>query len=76
MKPLKRFTDRIGKTIYRDAVSCGCPTCKDWWEHWIEIYNQAHAYYLEACQWDLWIKYRDTKDNDWLEQLKDLFWFK
>lgn len=76
MKPLKRFTDRIGKTIYRDAVSCGCKTCEDWWKHWVEIFSEQHAQYLHTVQCEMWVKYRSTKKVDWLEQVKDLFWFK
>ena len=75
-KPLKRFTDRIWKTIYRDAVSCWCQSCKDGAEHWINIFNDSHAQYLHTVHCEMWIKYRDTKEVDWLEKMKDLFWFK
>jgi len=74
MKPLKRFTDRIGKTIYRDTISCGCKTCKECTDNWIEILNKDHAEYLHTVHCEMWIKYRDTKAIDWDQKIKDLFW--
>ncbi len=73
-KPLQRFIDRIGKTIYRDAVSCWCQSCKEGTEHWIEVFSKDHAQYLHTVHCEMWIEYRD-KDK-WIEQVKDLFWIK
>ena len=61
MHILQRFIDRIGKTVYRDAVSCPCQSCKDWTEKWIEIWDKIHAQYLYDVQCDMWTEYRDIK---------------
>lgn len=73
-KPLQRFQDRIGKTIYRDAVSCTCETCEHWTQQWITIFNESHAQYLHTVHCEMWIQYWDN--DKWVEQMKDLFWFK
>ena len=72
-KPLKRFTDRIWKTIYRDPVDCWCATCEDGGKHWVEIFSDSHAKYLHAVHYDMDIEYYDTQD-DQLEKLKTMFW--
>lgn len=55
------FIDRIGKRVYRDATSCKCPICKSGGEHGVFINDKLHALYLQDCEFDLEIKYRDKK---------------
>ena len=61
MHTLKYFTNRIGKIVYRNEVSCKCPTCGRGTEYGIKIADRQHAQYLFDVQNELGIKYRDKK---------------
>jgi len=67
MKPLQRFIDRIGKAIEKSTSN---------WQVVIQIQNKHQAEYLYQCHVSMWIQYIDTKEIDWVEKMKDLFWFK
>ena len=60
------FIDRIGKKIYRDKTSCGCPSCRDIDDNWLIIFDKNHATYLYDVMCDYWyewieLNYRDEK---------------
>lgn len=54
------FKDRIGKTIYRDMVSCQCYPCQKAGREGIKVVDEMHAGYLADIEVDLGIRYRDT----------------
>jgi hypothetical protein len=53
------FLDRIGKRVYRTNFEC-CDHCEKVYQEGIVIIDRIHAYYLQACQRELGIKYFDT----------------
>lgn len=64
MKPhtLKWFKNRVGKVIFRDAVSCPCNVCENGTKNGIRITDEFHA----QCLYDyenseMGIIYRDKK---------------
>jgi len=59
MKDLSWFQERIGRRIYRDAVSCGCTICKSGTIHGVFVFDENHAQYLFDCQNEIGIRYRD-----------------
>ncbi len=58
----KWFTDRIGKTIYRDAVDCKCKICEEVGRNGVLIRDKLHAIYLYDISGELGVGYRD-KNN-------------
>ena len=58
------FIDRIGKVIYRDAVSCKCSSCTESEDKGFKVRDRNHADYLYMISCDLIIDYRDKKDNN------------
>lgn len=60
---LKWFLNRLGKTVYRDDVSCPCPTCKKGTTDGIVIGDKQHAEYLHLIETshDMGVNYRDKK---------------
>jgi len=54
---LKWFTNRIGKRIHRNPVSCPCTTCTDITLKGLVVKNKEHAEYLAMVQYDLDIDY-------------------
>ena len=63
---LKWFIDRIGKRVYRNAVLCGCVSCKSVHAKGLIIGDKMHAYYLcdmeGAYAFDnIALKYFDTQ---------------
>ena len=59
MKDLIWFQERIGKRIYKDAVSCGCTICKSGTIHGVFVFDEYHALYLFDVQNELGILFRD-----------------
>ena len=57
--PLKWFTNRIGKRIYRKPTTCTCQKCKDVANDGLLVGNEFHAQYIHICQYDLGIDYFD-----------------
>jgi len=63
---LRRFTDRIGKRIYRNSSWCTCRDCVKVADEWLVVNDQNHATYLCDVEWDYaseWVilNYRDIK---------------
>ena len=46
-RTLKWFTNRIGKKVYRDKISCQCESCVKGGEDGVFVYDEDHAKYLE-----------------------------
>lgn len=40
------FLNRIGKTVYRSVVTCGCKSCEGVYSDGITIGDEQHAIYL------------------------------
>lgn len=62
-QPESWFIERIGKTIFCDATTCPCLTCKQGIENGIEIHDKMHANYLYLCQNEMDIEYRDAPSD-------------
>lgn len=68
------FVDRIGKTVYRNKVSCDCKICDNAYEYGVFISDFVHADYLYCCESEYTIegiplKYFDTIiERDQFEQ--------
>lgn len=58
---LKWFKDRIGKTIYRGAVSCDCDSCNRIEKEGLVIMDEMHADVLNAYSAETQTKYYDNK---------------
>lgn len=46
LRPLKWFKDRVGKTIYRDKITCPCLWCFQAFCNGLIITDKDHAQYL------------------------------
>ncbi len=67
------FMDRIGKRVYRDDVSCECPSCKGVTSHGLVIEDEMHADYLEMVEAtpDMGVRYFDTPQEVLESKQKD-----
>ncbi len=70
MHTKQRFLDRIWKRVYRNALLCTCPTCKDVEENWLVIHNELHANYLYNvyCDYNCENTFIDYQDNATIHQ--------
>lgn len=46
----KWFTDRVGKTIYRNKTSCKCAICEHVYNNGLKISDESHATYIHDCE--------------------------
>lgn len=44
------FRARIGKTIYRNKVSCGCGVCENVYDSGLMLFDQMHADYVSDME--------------------------
>lgn len=65
----KWFTDRIGKTVFRNKSTCDCDSCRGVEKNGLEITDYNHACYMRDCEGESWmdgatgIRYFDTKEE-------------